>query len=130
MDLVRDLARSLNELDRLAKRHGDEELEYAVSKLAEQLNVLVGVLGKLSTVYEELEFLIKGVLKLDTPVLAEISIKDGEDLAKFVERAAQAGVDHNRLLAYLLGSGLVKLYVEGERVLVKAAQQRRSQQQP
>lgn len=130
MDLVRDLARSLNELDRLARRHGDEELEYAVSKLAEQLNVLVGVLGKLSTVYEELEFLIKGVLKLDTPVLAEISIKDGEDLAKFVERAAQAGVDHNRLLAYLLGSGLVKLHVEGERVLVKAAQQRRSQQQP
>ncbi|MFB6490589.1 MAG: hypothetical protein TU35_004980 [Thermoproteus sp. AZ2] len=120
MELVRDLAKSLSELDRAAKKYGDEELAELARRIEEQLGALINVFGRISAIYEELEYVVKGILRLDVPVLPAVEIKDGEDLKSFLERASQAGVDPNRLLAYTLAVGAAKIAVEGDRVVVRA----------
>jgi hypothetical protein len=93
MDLVRDLARALRDLDRAAQRYGDEELSEAVARLMKELGAVVEVLGKLADVHEELDMLVRGVLRLDSPAIAEVELKDGEDISSFMERCREAGAD-------------------------------------
>lgn len=119
MELVRDLAKSLSELDRAAAKYGDEELAELARRIEEQLGALINVLGRISAIYEELEYVVKGILRLDVPVLPAVEIKDGEDLKLFLGRASQAGVDPNRFLAYVLAIGAARLAVEGDRVVVR-----------
>jgi hypothetical protein len=120
MELIRDLAKSLSELDRAARKYGDEELVELAHNIEEQLGALINVFGRISAIYEELEYVIKGILRLDVPVLPAVEIKDGEDLKSFLERASQAGVDPNRLLAYMLAIGAARIAVESDRVVVRA----------
>ncbi|CCC81256.1 hypothetical protein [Thermoproteus tenax] len=119
MDFIRDLAKALAELDRLSRRYDDRELSEVVQRVMEQMGALIEILGRLSGVYEEMEIIMKGLLRLDTPVLHDIELKDGEDLPSFFERARGAGADPNRVLAYLLGINKAKLSVEGQRVVIR-----------
>ncbi|KUO83629.1 MAG: hypothetical protein AT711_01015 [Thermoproteus sp. CIS_19] len=119
MDLVRDLARALRDLDRAAQRYGDEELSEAVARLMRELGAVVEVLGKLADVHEELDMLVRGVLRLDSPAIAEVELKDGEDISSFMERCREAGADPNRALAYLLATERAKLVKDGGRVVLR-----------
>ncbi|AEA11734.1 hypothetical protein TUZN_0236 [Thermoproteus uzoniensis 768-20] len=119
MDLVRDLARSLRDLDRAARRYDDEELNEAVAQVMRELGAVVEVLGKLADIYEELEVLVKGVLRLDSPAIAEVELKDGEEISSFVERCREAGADPNKALAYLLATEKARLVQDGGKVVLK-----------
>ncbi len=119
MDVVRDLAKAVRDLDRVSSRYDDEELKDAAMRIMEQLGVVVNILGRLTAIYEELEALVKGILRLDTAVISEIELEDGEEIAKFIGRCKEAGVDHNKLLAYLLGTGKARLEVGGDGVRLR-----------
>lgn len=119
MDVVRDLAKAVRDLDRASSRYDDEELRDAVRRVMEELGVMVGVLGRLAAVYEELETLVKGVLRLDSAAIPEIELEDGEKITAFIGRCREAGVDHNKVLAYLLGTGKARLEAEGDEVRLR-----------
>ncbi|MEL9991555.1 MAG: hypothetical protein QXP98_06785 [Thermoproteus sp.] len=119
MDVVRDLAKALRELDRVAGRYDDEELSSAVRKVMEELGVLIDAFGRIAAIHEELEMVIKGTLRLDSTALLEVELKDGEEVSSFIERCREVGADHNKTLAYLLGTGKARLDVEGGKVVVR-----------
>lgn len=123
MDIVRDLAKAIRDLDRAASRYEDEELESAVRRVMEELGVVVGALGKLAAIYEELEVLVKGILRLDSASISEVELEDGEEIGAFINKCEELGVDHNKVLAYLLGSGRAKLEADGGRIRLRIARE-------
>jgi hypothetical protein len=65
MQFLTRLARSIEQLERIAHKYDDEDLKNLVAELYKQLTVVINLLEKVYAIYTELDLLVKTDLKIE-----------------------------------------------------------------
>lgn len=125
MQFLSRLARSIEQLDRLAQKYQDEELKDVVAELYKQLTTIINLLEKLYAVYTELDIAIKTDLRLEPGLyLYTEAPTQPEKLAEFLTRLRAEGHDPDRALAYLLDTGAAQLELRDGELYIRPRQAR------
>ncbi|MEM0468550.1 MAG: hypothetical protein QXT27_05080 [Pyrobaculum sp.] len=125
MQFLSRLARTIDQLDRIALRHQDEELKNLVDDLYRQLTVIINIIEKIYTVYTELDILIKTDLKIEPGIGLEVEPpQQQERLVDYLEKLRLGGLDPAKALAYILGTGVAQLEIQGGEVYIKPREKR------
>ena len=127
MQFLTRLARTIEQLERVAQKYDDEDLKALVAELYKQLTTVINVLEKMYAIYTELDVLVKTDLKIEPGLYLETETpQQPEKLVEYIEKLRNAGHDLNKIVAYLLGTGAVRIETRnGELYLIPHA--RRSQ---
>jgi hypothetical protein len=127
MQFLTRLARTIEQLERAAQKYDDEELKALVAELYRQLTVVINILEKIYFIYTELDILVRTDLKIEPGLYLDAETpQQPEKLAEYVEKLKNASHDPNKIVAYLLGTGAVRIETRnGELYLIPHA--RRSQ---
>jgi hypothetical protein len=127
MQFLTRLARTIEQLERVAQKYDDEDLKALVAELYKQLTTVINVLEKMYAIYTELDVLVKTDLKIEPGLYLETETpQQPEKLVEYIEKLRNAGHDPNKIVAYLLGTGAVRIETRnGELYLIPHA--RRSQ---
>jgi hypothetical protein len=125
MQFLTRLARSIEQLDRLAQKYQDDELRSVVAELYKQLAIIINLLEKLYAIYAELDIVMKTDLKIEPGLFLDAETPtQPEKLAEFLSRLRAEGHDPDRILAYLLGTGIVQLELRDGELYIKPRQTR------
>ncbi|AKT34620.1 hypothetical protein PYWP30_00985 [Pyrobaculum sp. WP30] len=107
MQFLTRLARTVEQLERVAQKYEDEDLKALVAELYKQLTVVINILEKIFSIYTELDILVRTDLKIEPGLYLDAETpQQPEKLAEYVEKLKNAGHDPNKVVAYLLGTGV------------------------
>jgi hypothetical protein len=125
MQFLTRLARSIEQLDRLAQKYQDDELRSVVAELYKQLTTIINLLEKLYAIYTELDIVMKTDLRIEPGLYLDAEAPtQPEKLAEFLSRLRAEGHDPDRALAYLLGAGVAQLELRDGELYIKPRQGR------
>jgi NADP-dependent 3-hydroxy acid dehydrogenase YdfG len=65
MQFLTRLARTAEQLERVAQKYEDEDLKALVAELYKQLTVVINILEKIYSIYTELDILVRTDLKIE-----------------------------------------------------------------
>jgi hypothetical protein len=107
MQFLTRLARTIEQLERAAQKYDDEELKTLVTELYRQLATVINILEKIYAIYAELDILVRTDLKIEPGLYLDAETpQQPEKLVEYVEKLKNAGHDPNKVVAYLLGTGV------------------------
>lgn len=126
MQFLTRIARTIEQLDRVAQRYQDEELKTAINELYKQLAVVINIVEKIYAIYTELDILVKTDLKIEPGLFLEVEPpQQQEKLADYLERVKTSGAEPTKILAYLLGTGQATLEIHAGEIYIKPRQNQR-----
>ncbi|ABL88107.1 conserved hypothetical protein [Pyrobaculum islandicum DSM 4184] len=118
MRFLTRLVRTIEQLERVSQKCGDEDLRSLVADLYRQLTVVVNILEKIYSVYSELDLLIKTDLRLEPGLYIEAP-QQPEKLSEYLERLKKEGYDPNKVISYLLGTDVAQIELRNGEIYIK-----------
>jgi hypothetical protein len=87
MQFLTRLARTIEQLERVAQKYDDEDLKALVAELYKQLTTVINVLEKMYAIYTELDVLVKTDLKIEPGLYLETETpQQPEKLVEYIEK--------------------------------------------